>query len=373
MKEIRDIIRSYQELKTLGKRCALATVVHVEGSSYRRPGARMLISEEGRLTGAISGGCLEGDAKRKALLVINEQVPSLVTYDTMDEDDATIGIGLGCNGIIHILIEPIQHEDPNNPMVILQNITEDRQNSVIFTFFSFKNKKQKNTGTKYFVNQSAHNLEDTILDIDRHLLLKEAKNVLIEAKNVWLNFPTAEEEITVFLQFVPPAVSLIIVGAGNDVLPLVDMADVLGWDTTVIDGRANYAKKERFEKACDVFIAKPEQVIESVVIDDFTFFALMTHNYNYDKALLHELCQNKVRYIAMLGPKNKLQRILDEYEEENRPLSQTQIASIYSPAGLDIGAETSEEIALSILSEIKAVMSYKQGNPLRNKEEGIHV
>ena len=121
-----------------------------------------------------------------------------------------------------------------------------------------------------------------------------------------------------------------------------------------------------------MFVAKPEQVIQNIRIDDFTFFALMTHNYNYDKALLFELCQNNARYIAMLGPKKKIERMLSEYEEENRPLSTNQITTIHSPAGLDIGAETSEEIALSILAEIKAVLTQKQGNPLKDKLIGIH-
>jgi xanthine dehydrogenase accessory factor len=113
-------------------------------------------------------------------------------------------------------------------------------------------------------------------------------------------------------------------------------------------------------------------VLENINIDDFTFFALMTHNYNYDKALLFELCQHQVRYIAMLGPKKKLERILYEYNEENRPLNDDQIASIHSPAGFDIGAETSEEIALSILAEIKAFVSNRQGNSLRYKSSSIH-
>src|SRR6186713_3688909 len=104
MKEIKDIIAAYRMAQEQGKQAALATVVHVEGSSYRRPGARMLITDDGQLTGAISGGCLEGDALRKALLVMAQQKPMLVTYDTMDDDDAKFGVGLGCNGIIQVLL-----------------------------------------------------------------------------------------------------------------------------------------------------------------------------------------------------------------------------------------------------------------------------
>src|SRR3954462_2259440 len=131
MKELRDIVKAFDAATKAGKRTALATVVHVEGSSYRRPGARMLVTDDGVLTGAISGGCLEGDALRKALLVMQQQKPMLATYDTTDEDDAKLGIQLGCNGIVHILIEPINTADKNNPVELLKVITGKRRNAVI--------------------------------------------------------------------------------------------------------------------------------------------------------------------------------------------------------------------------------------------------
>ncbi|MBK8670114.1 MAG: XdhC family protein [Saprospiraceae bacterium] len=373
MKEIRDIIRSYQALKSESKRCALATVVHVEGSSYRRPGARMLIAEDGRLTGAISGGCLEGDAMRKALYVINEQVPVLVTYDTMDEDDATIGIGLGCNGIINILIEPVDYKTNNHPIELLKKMTSNRENAVIGTFFTLQHKKQAAAGTRFFVNEKMEMVGKNISDFQTDILQQKIQHVYDAKKSTWTEIEIESEKMTVFLEFVPPSVALVVVGAGNDVIPLVEMADVLGWDTTVIDGRASYAKKERFVTACDVLIAKPEDVIKNLHIDDYTFFALMTHNYNYDKALLYELCQHHIKYIAMLGPKKKLERMVTEYSEEGRPLTNDQLDRIYSPAGLDIGAETSEEIALSILAEIKAHISQIKSNHLRHKDAGIHT
>ncbi len=111
MKEIREIIKAYETATKAGKKSALASVVHLNGSSYRRPGARMLVTDEGELTGAISGGCLEGDALRKAMMVLSQQKSKLVTYDTNDEDDATIGIQLGCAGVIQVLFEPINEND----------------------------------------------------------------------------------------------------------------------------------------------------------------------------------------------------------------------------------------------------------------------
>ena len=141
MKEVEDIIEAYDEAVLAGKKTALATVVHVDGSSYRRPGARMLITEDGMLTGAISGGCLEGDALRKALLVIMQQQSMLVTYDTSDEEDAVIGLGLGCNGIIQVLIEPLGAGKTNNPIHLLKIVAGNRKKAALVTLFCLADKK----------------------------------------------------------------------------------------------------------------------------------------------------------------------------------------------------------------------------------------
>src|SRR5476651_341147 len=140
MKELQDIVNAFDKATNEGKQTALATVVLVEGSSYRRAGARMLITEDGQLTGAISGGCLEGDALRKARLAMAQQQPLLVTYDTMDDDDAKLGVGLGCNGIIHILIEPI-NDGRTNPITLLRSVISSNGYSVLVTVFSVENRK----------------------------------------------------------------------------------------------------------------------------------------------------------------------------------------------------------------------------------------
>ncbi len=372
MKEIREIISSYDELQKEGKRSALATVVHVEGSSYRRPGARMLVVEDGRLTGAISGGCLEGDAMRKAFHVINEQRPALVTYDTMDEDDATLGIGLGCNGIIQVLIEPILPNDPNNPISLLKKATERRQTCVVATFFNLNDRRQAQPGTRLLMGENGDVFGGCPVESLQVRWQNDAQAAFQTSESKWVSYPTSAGEVTVFYEILPPVLSLVLIGAGNDVMPVVDMADILGWETKVVDGRATHARPERFASACQVLVAKPEQVLKHIALDDYTVFALMTHNYNYDKAMLHELCQKGARYIAMLGPKKKLNRMLDEFEEEGRPLSAAQLDTIFSPAGLDIGAETSEEIALSILAEIMAVLKERRGISLRDKMQPIH-
>jgi xanthine dehydrogenase accessory factor len=370
MKEIRDIIKAFDEAQKLGKQTALATVVHVEGSSYRRPGARMLIEDDGQLTGAISGGCLEGDALRKALLVITEKRSRLVTYDTMDDDDAKFGAGLGCNGIIQVLIEPIDEESPNTPIKFLKAINEKRQQSVLVTLFSLEDKKDPQYGTCLLMKE-----DKTIIDttpVLKDVLIHDAEEVMINQASSFKNYISNDHNLTAFIEVIKTPVSVIIIGAGNDVIPLVDMADILGWETTVIDGRANYAKKERFASACQVLVSKPEQVLDQIEIDERTVFLLMTHNYNYDKAMLKQLLQKNVTYIGMLGPKKKRERILDEFKDEGLVFTEQQLSVLHSPVGLDIGAETSEEIALSILAEIKAMFANKDVQSLRKIKEVIH-
>lgn len=370
MKEIRDIIKKYDAAQKQGKQTALATVVHVEGSSYRRPGARMLIEEDGQLTGAISGGCLEGDALRKALLVMSEKKSRLVTYDTMDEDDAKFGVGLGCNGIIQVLIEPINDADTNNPIRFLKAINEKRQQSVLVTLFSLQDKKDPQHGTCLLLKE-----DKTVLDttpVLKDVLRQDAEEAMINQISSFKNYISDNHNLTAFIEVIKPPVSVIIIGAGNDVIPVVDMADILGWETTVIDGRANYARKERFTSACQVLVSKPEQALEPIVIDEHTVFLLMTHNYNYDMAMLKQLLQKNVIYIGMLGPKKKRERMLGELKNEGYVFTEQQLSALHSPVGLDIGAETSEEIALSILAEIKAMFAGKDLQSLRKINEVIH-
>ena len=369
MKEIKDIIRSFDEAQQQGKQTALATVVHLDGSSYRRPGARMLITDEGQLTGAISGGCLEGDALRKALLVMSQQRSMLVTYDTMDEDDAKFGIGLGCNGIIQVLIEPINPGEPDNPIQLLRIVAEKREKAVVVTLFSLENKKDTQPGTRLLLKENYQQERNTPL---KEILVKDGMKTLREGRSVFRTYQTESQNLTAFIELVEPAVSLIAIGAGNDVVPLIAMAEILGWETTVIDGRPAYAKKERFVPSCQVLVSKPENVISQIEIDNRTVFVLMTHNYNYDKAMLHQLLIKNVIYVGMLGPKKKLDRILGELRDQGASFTEEQLASVHSPVGLDIGAETSEEIALSILSEIKAVLSGKQGLSLHSNTGSIH-
>jgi xanthine dehydrogenase accessory factor len=370
MKEIRDIIRESDLAGKAGKKTALATVVHVEGSSYRRPGARMLVSEDGQLTGAISGGCLEGDALRKALQVITENRTRLITYDTNDEDDAKLGLGLGCNGIIQVLIEPIDRSDILNPVELLRQALEKREPAVLVTLFNLSDKRKEQPGTCLLVKP------DKILEssnvIHKDTLIRNAKEVLADQRSCFKNYTVDNTAIIAFIEFIPVSTSIVIAGAGNDVMPLVQMSQLLGWDVTVVDGRNNLVKKERFPPGCQVLLTRPEDILKQVTIDNKTVFVLMTHNYNYDLHMIKELISRNAVYIGLLGPRTKRERIIEELEQNGMKLTTAQLASIHGPVGLDIGAETAEEIALSILAEIKGILTGREGTPLKKRTDPIH-
>ena len=367
MKEISEILKAYSVAQIEGKKTALATVVKVEGSSYRQPGARMLVTEDGLLTGAISGGCLEGDALRKALLSIHQKQNKIVTYNTSNEDDAEVGLQLGCNGIVHILFEYINDEVENNPIQLLQQLELERKEAVIVTVFSLK-RNAFQIGTTLFLRSDSpvlnHNNEVLHLISDVKEVLKSKKSVVKKLQE--------ENDNEALIEYIKPSISLVIAGAGNDIQPLVKMASVLGWKITIGEGRVTHATAKRFPKASQVSVVKPEQFLDNVLIDDQTYFLLMTHNYKYDLAVLKSLLQTDCHYIGILGPKSKFSRMLDDLLIEGITVNEEQLSRIHSPVGLDIGAETSEEIALSIVSEIKAVAAARIGTSLKYKSGKIH-
>jgi xanthine dehydrogenase accessory factor len=368
-KEILDIVGAFKAAQQQGRQTALATVVHVEGSSYRRPGARMLIEDNGKMTGAISGGCLEGDALRKALLAINQRQNKLVTYDTSHEDENNFGVQLGCNGIVHILFEPIDVEQINNPIALLQKCALERKEVAVVTLFSVKNYYGAQPGTCYLYDGGAphSNIEDNSFEIK---IRKDAAFALASKSSFLKEYN--EHDFSAFVELIEPPVSLVIVGAGNDALPVAEMAMVLGWQITVVDGRATHANKQRFPAAYKIIVANPVEARKQMIIDERTVFLLMTHNYNYDLAMMEVLLQDNCTYIGTLGPKKRLQRMLAELQDRGSIIANEQIASIYGPTGLDIGAETAEEIALSVLAEIKAVLAERQGAFLRDRPSEIH-
>lgn len=361
MKEIKDIVQAFDEATRSHKRTALATVVHVSGSSYRRPGARMLVTEDGQLTGAISGGCLEGDALRKAVLAITQGKNKLVIYDTTDEDDAKLGVQLGCNGIVSILFEPIDADQPSHPIQLLRAVIAERKPAVLVTGYS--------------LNQQAHWGTIALADLPAAVsaqIQSAAANVLAEQQSIHIDLPIDANQQHFFVEYCKPSIALVVVGAGNDALPLVNMAHVLGWEITVVDGRATHATTQRFPLADTIVVAKPKEAAARLQTDDRTALVLMTHNYNYDLDMLQQLPAKDIAYIGMLGPATKRNRMLDELAQQGVVFADHFLEKIFGPTGIDLGAETAAEIALSITSEIMSVLQDTPPAHLREKRQAIH-
>jgi xanthine/CO dehydrogenase XdhC/CoxF family maturation factor len=370
MKEIKEIIKAFDQAQKEGKQTALATVVKVVGSSYRGPGARMLITEDGNLTGAISGGCLEGDALRKAQLVMFQKQSMLVTYDTTDDDDSKFGVGLGCNGIIHILIEPLQVEQKDHPLNLLKACLQDRNDRVLITVFDLLNKRSAQIGTCLLLD---HETEMGSLSGCGNItpdLKRDAQKVFLSKKSLIQTYQ--ENTLSAFIELIRAPVSIVIVGAGNDAVPLVDLSKILGWEITLIDGRASYATPERFPNANHILLCKADEVAGSVPWDPRTVMVMMTHNFNYELSVLKMLVPFKIPYLGILGPKKKLEKMLEAIKNEGLNLGEEDLMRIFGPIGLDIGAEAPEEIALSVVAEIKAVLEGKKGTSLRDKNGPIH-
>ena len=373
VKEITDIISAFDTACNNNQLTALATVVKVEGSAYRREGARMLVTANGQLTGAISGGCLEGDALRRARLAISTNRNLLVTYDTTDDDDGQLGVGLGCNGIIHLLIEPIDVQNPQNPIALLKAAINSRQPAVLVTLFSITHKQQQQPGTVLLALSTGQTLSNTnptnilqALTPQAHTLLKQAPNLHLQA--------VAHSPLVALFERISPPLHIAIAGAGNDVIPLTHFAHILGWECSVFDGRANYASTQRFPLAKRVIVCRPAEVLPHFAQHTPDAWLLMTHNYRYELELLKQLSGIQPAYIGILGPRKKWDMMAAELQQSGFILSQAWLQNVHSPVGLDLGAEGAEEIALAIVAELKAFTSGKKNiNYLKYKDAPIHT
>lgn len=372
MRELETILSSYSDLKSKNIKCVLATVVHVEGSSYRRAGARMLVDEYGNITGAISGGCLEGDALKKALFALEKQENKLITYDTSDEDDAVVGAQLGCNGIIQVMFEPIDHGNGSNACELLKLTLETEVPSVVCIGFDLDS-TQSQMGTVLVSNgtnqQVTGAMENEVL-----IAIKEKHHEILEnEKSGFYQIDSKSGMSHLFMEYHPTPVQLVLVGAGNDAQILAQQAAILGWNVIVTDGRPTYANTSRFAGACQVVVTKPEETLKNIRLDHRTFFVLMSHNYNYDISVLKLLLgRSELPYIGILGPLKKYERMLNELADEGIEVSQDDLEKIHAPVGLEIGAETPAEIGLSILAEIQSVLTKKTPMPLKQKRNPIH-
>ncbi len=373
MSELQRLLTAYDRQKQSDNTCALATVTEVEGSSYRRPGARMLVTDDGQLTGSISGGCLEGDALRRARRVMLTGKSEIIVYDSTDiEEDLQHGAQLGCEGTIHILLEPVDYADSNNPVELLRKTSRQDNPVVLATILAAKNSIVHLVGKRVLIadpaGQKINLTEDAVAD---QSILRDALEALNSGQSSTQNYTIGQDIARLFLEVIQPAPQLTVYGAGNDAQPLVRMAVGLGWRVHVIDGRSPQATVQRFLEAETVEVVKLTEMQNRKLYPGYA--VLMSHNYHYDFAVLQQLASfMAVNYIGILGPRKKTNRLLDDLAKANVVLKEAEEERIFGPVGLNVGAETAEEIAVSVMAELLAVKHKCKAGFLRELDGPIH-
>jgi len=371
MRELRDILSALGDLRRRGERAALATITRVRGSTYRREGARLLIQEDGRMTGSISGGCLEGDVAEAAREVMQTGQSRLLSYDLTADDDAVWGLGLGCNGAIDVLVEPVAGKEGEDLVALLHDSIEHRRTAALATVVVAPPGGPA-VGSRIFVPEEGAprgSLATPALDA-RVIGLARRQIEAAEATTTAVEMPGGTGEV--FIEVVVPPLPLLVCGAGHDALPLVRLAHEQGWWVMVADSRPAFATPDRFPEADEVILAEDHEVAAKAPIDRHTFAVVMTHNFLHDLAILRGLLKTPARYIGLLGPRARTDKLLAELAKEGA-VDETQRARLYGPVGVDIGADSPEEIALSILAEILAVRNGRTTASLRDRRGPIHV
>ena len=369
MKELREILKAVDGVRKDTQKAALATIVKTKGSTYRRPGARMLMKADGEMLGSISGGCLEGDVFEHAKKVMNTGEPIVLTYDTSSDDDVVWGLGLGCNGVVQVLVEPLQ-EKPDY-LTFLSQCIEPQHRGVLATVFRVEGGIQTKVGSRLSVAENGVSgmNENPAL---RSAIVADAQAAIRNGLSLIKEYELQDGKAEVFIEVIQSPLPLVIFGAGHDAIPVVRLAKELGWNVTVIDGRPAFATKERFPQADNVVLSNPEDVHKNISIDPRGAAIIMTHNYNHDVTILRQILSLPLRYLGVLGPKKRTQKTLEDLRKEGIGPSEDGLNHVYSPVGIDIGAETPEEIALAIVSEIQAVFAGRSAGMLRNRKGSIH-
>ena len=372
MKEFQKIVEAYDNLDFKERKAALATVVKIQGSSYRRPGARMLMTDDGRWVGAISGGCLEGDALRRSREVILEGKPRVVTYDTTDDESAqSLGVGLGCNGIIDVIIEPIDESSSSNPIDLLKTFLANRASAALASIYNIEGEFQAAVGQR-MMRKAKQEVQNMIQDpILAELIEKDLVKIQNTGQSLSKVYHTERGRAEVFLEAMNPALHLIVFGGGYDAVPVTKLAREIGWQVTVTDDCIAHLSPKRFPDADDIVPIDRHEVAQKLAIDAYTAALLISHNYKYDLAVLESLLDTDLRYIGILGPQKRAVKMFNALKEKGK-LKASDYQRIHGPVGLNIGAETPDEIALSIIAEIQAKFSGRPGNFLKDLEGPIH-
>ncbi len=307
----------------------LATLVRVDGSSYRLPGARLLWLPDGTRVGSISGGCLEEEVIEQARNVLVTGCPEMVSYDTAAENDLIWGSGSGCAGRVHLLIEPLPARRPTWIAALRENQRARRD-----TALAVVHANDPTLGTQLAEGTPAH--------------------------------------LGVFFETIPPPPHLTVFGAGDDTQPLVRMAHELGWYVTVVDSRAAYATAARFPQANSLVVQPPESAVTAVAPNARSLAVVMTHRFRDDAVLLRQLLAAPLAYLGVLGPRRRAERLLEEIKAAGLAVTPAMQARLHAPVGLDLGGSSPEEVALAILAEMQCRLTGRTPIHLRERTAPIH-
>lgn len=320
-----------------GNAAALATLVRVEGSSYRSEGARLLIGADGSYAGSVSGGCLEAEIVRKAQWLTRAGA-AIQRYSTLFDDTAEIPYGLGCGGTVDVLLEPVGTPAFEALMQALASSLDGQTRSVT-TWLPGPDRalgREITAANGAVIFRSAH------LEVDRGIA----------------NFGE---------QFVPPQ-RLFLLGAGEDARPMVRLATLLGWSVFVFDGRVQWARPERFPEAEGVFAT---QEFGSLRPGENDAAILMTHSYEADRDWLQRLLPYEPRYLGLLGSRHRSALLVTEAAQRIGWTVSRACEHMFSPVGLDLGGDGAEAIALSAVAEIQACTQGKLGHSRRLTPEAV--
>lgn len=367
MKEIENIIWQYENIDFSKEKTALGTLVKVEGSAYRRIGARMYVSDNGNWVGGISGGCLEGDALKRAKIAILKNESSIVVYDTTEEDPHQIGVGLGCNGRIEVLFTPINNTDENNQIEFLKRIKNRREATILLQILSVKGGNSKMRGSFYSREHFANLAE--LIGIEEDEILQKIATVIHRRKSRVYVFQNEKgEQYEILVELIRPKIKLVCIGDNYDVNAFMGIAGELGWEIHVA------GKTRKFSKKIHKYAKRTYSLdeAENIEFDEYTAVVMMSHDYKTDFNLLKKYLKKNIPYIGMLGPKKRFLKMQEELNESGETVNLDALPNLFAPVGIDIGAESPEEIALSVASEIIAVFRERNGGFLKSREGSIH-
>jgi xanthine dehydrogenase accessory factor len=365
--ELQEVLRAIEEGRARGDQLALATVVGVSGSTYRREGARLLVPAKGKPVGTISGGCLEGDVRVVAVEVMKEGLPRLLHFDLTADDEAVWGWGLGCNGVVDVFVEPA--EGAMETAGAIRRAVEEQRHLATLTVVEAEETSGTKPGARILVHPDGiaeGSFGNEALD-DRGR--DEALRALAEERSGMVQIA---DGVRVFVEVLVPPLRLLVCGAGHDAIPLVRFSGSLGWRVEVIDDRDAFLKPHRFPGATRFVKSEPIDAASEAGVDERTYVVVMSHNFLRDKDYLRSFLGSPAAYIGMLGPNARLERLLAELRREGFKPRPEDLSVVHGPAGLDMGGDGPEEVAWAIVGEVMALRNGRAGGSLRDRTGPIH-